>query len=260
MTAPRLHVIPATGCSLALVLRRGPSRQVASLLWDRASGAVTMGQWMKGRIYEHRSDISPDGRHLIVFAGDGQRWWTAISRAPWLRAITFLPQDHTWHGGGAFDAEGRVFFNGQAAPDVLPDKLKPAPQTAFPHGTDGFHMGGLYAARMGLRGWTDNGGESYAMTLEKQAKGGWSLRQTVALGARNRALVSIRHVLVRSGEETATDWDWAEPWNGGLQVARAGALWSVPLTETGPGESTLIHDFNTMTFEAIPAPYEGIRE
>jgi hypothetical protein len=240
------------------VLRRGPSRQVASLLWDRSSGEVTLGQWLKGRIYEHRSDLSPDGRHMIVFAGDGQRWWTAISRAPWLRALCFVPQGDTWHGGGAFDAEGRVFFNGRHAPDPLPDKLTPAAQTAFPHGTDGFHMGGLYTARMVLRGWTDTGGEGYAMALEKPAEGGWTLRQTVAQGAKDRALVSIRYALVKDGEETDTDWDWAEPWNGGLQVARAGALWSVPLTETGPGEPTLIHDFNASTFEAIAAPYEGL--
>lgn len=259
MTTPRLHVIPALGCKKALVLRRGPSRQVASLLWDRKTGEVTMGQWLKGRIYEHRSDLSPDGRHMIVFAGNGQRWWTAVSRAPYLRAVSFVAQNHTWHGGGAFDAEGRVFFNGQHPPDTMPDKLRPAAQNAFPHATDGFHMGGLYAARMVLRGWNDVGGEGYGMVLEKSAQAGWSLRQTVAQATPDRALVSTRYMLSRPEREIETDWEWAEPWRGGLQVARAGALWFMPLSSDGPGEAKMIHDFTPMTFEAIAPAYEGVR-
>lgn len=259
VTAPRLHVIPATGCKLALVLRRGPSRRVASLLWDRASGEVTLGQWLKGRIYEHRSDLSPDGRHMIVFAGDGQHWWTAISRAPFLRALSFVPQDHTWHGGGAFDADGRVFFNGRHPPDTLPDKLRPAPTNAFPHGTDGVHMGGLYAARMALRGWSDGGGEGYQQEMVKPASKGWTLRQAITLGARDRGLVSNSYTLQREDAEIPTDWEWAEPWKNGVQVASRGALWFLPLTEAGPGEPSLIHDFNAMEFAAIAAPYEGLR-
>ena len=261
MTAPRLHVIPCTGCKKALVLRRGPSRKVASLMWDRATGEVQLGQWLKGRIYEHRSDVSPDGRHTIVFAGTGQTWWTAISRAPYLRAIAYFPTDHTWHGGGAFDAEGRVFFNGFHGPDHLPDKLQAAGQTAFPHGTDGFHMGGLYAARMALRGWKNSGGEGYDMMLDKPAAGGWHVHQTVVLGAKDRGLISTRFGLSRSGggQMIETDWEWAEPWENGLQIARKGALWKVPLGEEGPGAPEMIHTFTDMSFEAIEAPYEGIR-
>jgi hypothetical protein len=59
--SPRLHVIPATGCDKALVLRRGPSGQVASLLWNRRDGSLALGQWLKGRIYEHRSICRPTG-------------------------------------------------------------------------------------------------------------------------------------------------------------------------------------------------------
>lgn len=260
MIAPRLHVIPATGCDMALVLRRGPARQVASLLWNRATGEVQLGQWLKGRIYEHRSDLSPDGRHMIIFAGTGQTWWTAISRAPYLRAITYLPCDHTWHGGGAFDAEGRVFFNGFHGPETLPDKLRNAGQTAFPHATDGFHMGGLYAARMALRGWREVGGDGYKMVLEKGLNKGWLLRQSVALGEKNRGLVSTRYVLVGPDEEVEPDWEWAEPWKAGLQIARDGALWYLPFGVDGPEDAKLIHDFSAMEFEAIEAPYEGVRE
>ncbi|WP_341862858.1 hypothetical protein [Gymnodinialimonas sp. 57CJ19] len=257
--AARLHVIPAIGCKLALVLRRGPSRHVASLLWDRASDVVKKGQWLKGRIYEHRTDLSPDGRHMIYFAGNGQRWWTALSRAPFLRAICYHPVDHTWHGGGAFDADGGVFFNGFHGPDALPDRLRLAKPGALPPATDGVHMGGLFAARMALRGWHDAGGAGYQQTMEKPVPGGWTLRQTYALGARNRGLLSNAYTLIRQGQQVATDWEWAEPWKGGLQLARAGAIWHAPLTKDGLGEARLIHDFNAMAFEPLEAPYEGIR-
>ncbi|ABD56828.1 hypothetical protein [Jannaschia sp. CCS1] len=258
MSAPRLHVIPATGCDLALVLRRGPSRQVASLLWDRRGGELRLGQWLNGRIYEFRCDLSPDGKHMIVFAGNGRKWWTAISRAPFLTALTYLPQDHTWHGGGAFDADGRVFFNGGHGPKTLPDGLQAANDAAFPHGTDGFHMGGLYAARMVLRGWHDCGGQGYDMVLEKPIAFDWTLRQTVAQGATNRGLISTQYTMCRGATEIATDWEWAEPWSEGVQIARQGGLWHVPVREDAPGTPDLICDLTDMTFEPQKAPYEGI--
>lgn len=264
MSAPRLHVIPALGCDLALVLRRGPSSQVATLLWDRGSGDVTPGQWLKGRIHEHRTDLSPDGRHMICFAGQDGRYWTAISRAPWLTALTFLPQNHAWHGGGAFTPQGRVFFNGARPPGRLPDGLRPADRAAYPHGTDGFHMGALYPAMMEARGWSIVAGARYGTVMEKPAAFGWRLRLSFEAGAANRGMVSNRYVLARGtagrgSEIDGADWEWAEPWGDGLQVARRGALWALPLGEDGPGEPELLHDFAPMRFEPRTAPYRGIR-
>jgi len=261
MTAPRLHVVTAPECAKALVLRRGPTGQVASLLWDRETGEVKLGQWLKGRVYEHRSDLSPDGRHMIYFAGTGQRWWTAISRAPWLTALFFDPQDHTWHGGGAFTQEGEVFFNGRACQDVLPEGLKPASSDAFPHGTDGFHMGGLYPAMMVCRGWRHDGGEGYKARLSKKLGHGWELVLTFAISERNRSIISNKYALSHVETDRVLShqhWEWAEPWKHGLQVAQNGALWFLPFSAGGLEEAGLIHDFRDMAFEAIKAPYEGV--
>lgn len=255
----RLHVIPAAGCDLALVLRRGPSRHVAACLWNRKHGSLELGQWLKGRIYEHRSDLSPDGRHMIIFAGNGQHWWTAISRAPYLRALAYMPVDHTWHGGGAFDDHGGVFFNGFHGPEVLPDGLRLAVPGALPAASDGVHMGGLYAARMALRGWQDASGEGYQQRLTKPTVNGWNLHQTFTLGARDRGLLSNTYTLIFKDKVIQTDWEWAEPWAHGLQVARAGAVWFFPLSKVGLGTAEMIHDFNDMEFENRKAPYEGIK-
>jgi hypothetical protein len=72
-----------------VVIRLGPSKSVATLLWDRKRNTFHMGQWLKGRIYERRCDLSPDGKHLIFFAMRGRCTspssgsWSAIPCAPW---------------------------------------------------------------------------------------------------------------------------------------------------------------------------------
>ena len=99
MTGPhpaRLHVLLARDATTAVILRRGPSRHTALVGWDRRTDRFTVGQWFYGRVYERRSDLSPDGRHLVYFAMNA-RWdarargsWTAISKAPYLKALTLL--------------------------------------------------------------------------------------------------------------------------------------------------------------------------
>ncbi|WP_227286882.1 hypothetical protein [Boseongicola sp. H5] len=260
MTAPRLHVIPAIGCHKALVLRRGPTDQVASLLWDRDSGAVALGQWLHGRIHEYRSDLSPDARHMIVFAGTGARWWTAISRAPWLTALSVRMQGDAWHGGGAFTPEGRIWLNGAEPLSDPPDGLRAAKVDAYPHATDGIHMGGLYLAMMGARGWTHAKGDACQAELVKPVADGWQVILRFEIGQKNRALISNRYVLMRSDgvEMPQPDWEWAEPWGGGLQLARDGALWFAKPGKDGLEELAQIHDFKGLKFVARPAPYAGV--
>jgi hypothetical protein len=114
----RLHVLFARGSSLALVIRRGPSKTVCTCSWDRDDDTFKVGQWMRGRIYERRCDLSPDGKHFIYFAMNG-RWnskmlgsWTAISRAPYLKALALFSKGDCWHGGGLFLSADKYWLNG----------------------------------------------------------------------------------------------------------------------------------------------------
>ncbi len=264
MPAPpaRLHVIPAIGCDKALVLRRGPTMRVASCLWDRKHGTVELGQWLQARIFEHRSDLSPDGQHMIIYARRGGRSWTAISRAPWLTALAYYPQSDTWFGGGAFTGRGDVFFNGIGASDPMPDGLRLAEPDAYPSATDGFHMGGLFAAMMQARGWQNDGGAGYDVRLSRPAPASWSLQLRFKHGFRSSALL-LDPVYCLQREDVALDcpdWEWAEPWGTGLQFASDGCLWFAQLTNSGLGDTDLIHNFNGMTFENVEAPYKGIRQ
>ena len=53
----RLHVLLTQQSDLGVVIRRGPSKWVCTLLWDRRNDEFQPGQWLKGRIYERRRDL-----------------------------------------------------------------------------------------------------------------------------------------------------------------------------------------------------------
>lgn len=113
----RLHVVLASDSPKAVVFRRGPSKHVCTFLWDRETDKFTIGQWFKGRIYERRADISPDGKYLIYFAMNG-KWgsetrgsWTVISRVPWLKAIELYSKGDCYEGGGLFLNNNTYWLN-----------------------------------------------------------------------------------------------------------------------------------------------------
>ena len=87
----RLHVILAREAPKAVIFRRGPSGRVCTLGWDLETDTFTMGQWLKGRIYEYRSDLSPDGELMIYFATDFRRPDTIRAYAEKLREEAFGP-------------------------------------------------------------------------------------------------------------------------------------------------------------------------
>lgn len=112
---PRLFVVLASRTPRAVILRRGPSNWYHVILWDTGKDTFEHGAWFRGRIYEDRCDLSPDGELLVYFALQGSRFqtsykgsWTAVSRPPWLHALALWPQGDTWGGGGAFTADRKL--------------------------------------------------------------------------------------------------------------------------------------------------------
>lgn len=77
----RIHVLLARDASVGVVIRRGPAKAVATLLWDRRTDHFRLGQWLRGRIYERRCDLSPDGEHLLYFAMNGK--WDGEAKGSW---------------------------------------------------------------------------------------------------------------------------------------------------------------------------------
>jgi hypothetical protein len=114
LMATRLYFIVARKTPVAVVFRRGPSRQVELLRWNLVTDEVQPGQWLKGRIYERRCDLAPSGDLLLYFAAKYEttlRTWTAISRVPFLTALALWPKGDAWGGGGLFSSERAIELN-----------------------------------------------------------------------------------------------------------------------------------------------------
>ncbi len=117
---PSLFVILARERNTAIIIRRGPSKWYHLIRWDTNDDVFEHGAWIKGRIYEEKCDLSPDCRYFLYFFLPGTRiddptlgtCWTAISRAPWMYALTLWPENTTYGGGGRFIDNFNVSLGG----------------------------------------------------------------------------------------------------------------------------------------------------
>lgn len=112
--AVRIHVILARASERAVVFRRGPSKRVRMLLWHTKDDEIQPGQWLRGRVYEHRCDLSPQGELLVYFAAKHKPpfgTYTAISRPPYFTALALWPKGDTWGGGGMFESDRNLRLN-----------------------------------------------------------------------------------------------------------------------------------------------------
>jgi hypothetical protein len=119
VAAPRLFVIQARDAPVAVVVRRGPASWARLTLWHTDSDAFIPGAWFRGRIYEDKCDLSPDGQLFVyaAFKGGQSRTrttdsWTAVSRPPWLHALVLWPMGTTYGGGGRFVDNRRLVLRG----------------------------------------------------------------------------------------------------------------------------------------------------
>ena len=161
---PRLALLQAQQAPIAVIFRRGPSRYVEIIRWDMTSDTFDRGHWFNGRIYDKRSDLSPDGELLVYFANKFNRHtvsdkeytyaWTAVSRVPWLTALALWPKGDCWWGGGLFTAKRSLWLNhrpDEAAPHPAhrPKGLKVEPNPGA-HGENE----PIYRRRLDRDGWT----------------------------------------------------------------------------------------------------------
>ena len=271
--APRLHIVLASASPLAVVFRRGPSKHVCTLLWDRSCDFFSMGQWLKGRIYERRSDLSPDGKYLIYFAMNG-KWkseakgsWTAISRAPYLKALVMLPKGDCWHGGGLFTGESKYWLNDGHGHAWLRNSSEVQPDTKFvPAEQCGGECPGVYYPRLIRDGWSfleckQIGHWHDVNVFQKPAGNGWLLRKLAhgQVGAGpGRGCYWDEHVLISENSSDVMrlpSWTWAEVDRNRLIWCTEGKLFAGQLKQTGFQDISELYDFNYMSFAALPAPY-----
>lgn len=273
----RVHPILARKANIAVIIRRGPSKSVCTMLWDRSRDEFKIGQWLRGRIYERRCDLSPDGKHFIYFAMNG-KWggpvkgsWTAISRTPYLKALALWPWGDCWNGGGLFLSDEKFWrnagYHSEETDTVRMLRKNLVEERSYPFDQAyGGECPGVYYLRLQRDGWMRVRVESpsahdQVTVFEKSLPKGWLLEKS--------AHASIHHP-VGSGcyydthrllhPESGTilnhpDWEWAELDRKRLVWVSKGVLHAAKIHGKGLGEAKALHDFNDMKFEAIPAPY-----
>lgn len=269
----RLHVLLARDSKAAVVIRRGPTRHTAVIGWDRKTDKFKLGQWLYGRIYERRADLSPDGKHLIYFAMNG-RWdssvkgsWSAISRAPYLKAISLFPKGDCWHGGGLFKSDTDYWLNDGYGHEVREEDRHLKRAFEYPwHEQYGGECLGVYYIRLQRDGWkmqhTAPHGKGGAISIfEKRISDHWALRKFAHATLEHpvgRGVYFDTHELVntRTGEAVPKEqWEWAEVDGGRLIWAENGRLYAGRIGPKGLGGEKMLVDFTPMKFEKIAAPY-----
>lgn len=269
----RVHIILARKAKTAIVIRRGPADLVCTLQWDRSQDTFRVGQWLRGRIYERRCDLSPDGTHFIYFAMNG-RWrsetkgsWSAISKAPYLKAIGLWANGSCWNGGGLFMTDRTYWLNafpfGHEAMQN-PTGLKESSRPPFHEGYGG-ECPGVYYIRLQRDGWCLTGhrheaGDSHTI-FEKTLPKGWILRKTAHETVNPPAGAGCyydTHEIVHSERDEVMecrDWDWADLDGDRVVWVSKGVLYASRLTSTGLRAERALYDFNPLEFERRLAPY-----
>lgn len=244
---PRLSVLLAADAPVGVVLRRGPSKLVRIFVWNRENDKFKPGSWFKGRIYAQRSDISPDGRHLIYFALGGVAWaipatrgtWTAISQLPSLKASALWGQGDTWSGGGFFLSNDTFCLHVDDQTFLIRDHSGLRKEIYGPHLR--------FRSREERDGWRRTG-DTDRPVIEKTIRNGWILRK---LGWRAQGGYELEQP-----EECRLRfplWEWAEWDRKRLVWAENGCLRSARIGSHKLGPIRTLYDFNTMASRSLVA-------
>ena len=280
----RLYFIISRTSPKAVVFRRGPSKRVCIISWNLKDDSFEPGQWFKGRIYERRCDLSPDGKYLGYFAATYKEpllSWTAISKPPYLTALALWPKGDGWGGGGLFKNQQEFLLNHKPdeedlhADFSLPKNLNINSFGEYAgHGEDD----PIHHTRLLRDGWImkskgkkavpkfntdvtwdyskdpviyEKVNKNNSLKLQMQIKG---------LHKRGGSWYLIDHFLYNNKNNSPlslTDTDWAD-WdhNGDLVYAQDGKLFRVKIESASIESSSTrkIADFSQMKFEEVIAP------
>ena len=272
MASPsRLFVYLARRAPIGVVLRRGPSDWARLSLWHTDTDRIEHGQWIKGRIYERRSDLSADGRLFAAFVRqsggrnpDGADSWIALSRPPYFTALAVWYVGGTYYTGAFFPEDDTLWlgFMKEAPPDVgaKPPSLRIAPPQPIPYidGTGEWTDRTVHFNRLLRDGWRLIDKESHATVWERpHPSAPMTLSMVHVFEDFNRfgGPYSVDYTVTadgtahRLGKATWADWDH----RGRLVAARDGQLceWNASRGWT------VLEDFNGQKPDPQPAPAEA---
>jgi hypothetical protein len=287
----RLFILLAPEAPVGVVIRRGPSSQVLLIKWDLEKDTFEQGQWLKGRVYERRCDLSHDGELLLYFASDQRRAipsWTAVSRPPYFTALALWPKSNTYGGGGFFESRTKILLDHQEW-----EESQVAEGFSTPNwlgvgllgrrgGWEDFDLSSPWSLRLQRDGWklmqhptTTKDEFGVRMKLELDPAFVWQKAHPIrsndfaiqmsilGIGGQNRPSVVTEHRLAGKdgylGQIGESEWaDWAQ--NGDFLFAQSGCLFRLRCENGRFGpieESEQIADFNGLEFRRCEAPEDA---
>ncbi len=270
----RLHVLVARNGSNAIVIRRGPSKQVCTFNWDRMTNIFSQGQWLKkAKICERRSDISANGKFWIYFALDG-RWdsktkgsYTVVAKTPWLKALTLYAKGDGWNGGGLFSYDNVYWLNdGYGHEKLQQSNLVKRNGDYIPKNDYGGECLHVYYNRLQRDGWElvntiKKDKLKHDAIFERSVTRDWVLRKICHESTNTpvgKGCYWDEHELINKHGDTISqpDWEWAEWMDNAIMFAEFGKLYKLIIKNTHELKSPeLIHDFNDYKFKELLAPY-----
>ncbi len=236
-----LSVIRAAEVPLAVIFRRGPTKQVRMIRWDMRTDDFQRGQWLAGRVYPMRCDVSADGKYVIYAGMRRGDEWRAIAKLPYFTPLA------VWDGP---NAGGWASTTDLALPSWVV-------ATWPPH-------------RANRDGWAPAGEEAapFRDTKPHATLPALSLQRRDATPVMDGyASWTDRHSHVFQLFDHRSDVfydlgtaDWAD-WHpsGDVAIARDGAITRIPIVKRAPGTHRVIADFSGETFERIKPPADATR-
>lgn len=275
----RLHAFLARDVPHAIILRRGPSDWVQSVLWHTDSDQFEPGQWFHGSINPYwGADLSPNGRLFVYMARKFNRRtladaeytsaWTAISRPPYLTALALWPEavqrgeggpfKYANGGGGFFRDDNTVVLYRSSLihhPDHPPVgvtvelstdlSLQPWLERLTRNGWELIHEGFQHPATATT--------PTYRTPNILQRSGPQLAQRLVLMRQRFQPPVYQLHDSTHNGSRLLAAATWADWDQGGRLVwAAAGRLYAAP--DGDPDHAEVLADFNAHLPEACIAP------
>jgi hypothetical protein len=287
-----LHAILATASSGAILLKRGPGSQTRTIGWDRRKDTFTKGQCVRREIEYYFTDLSPDGRFFLHYVHSHGQWYEhpiyrAISRAPWLKALTFWGSSSGEYGPGTalfFQERGttRIRAHLLSSPEWDHLKIPVIPyDTETPEWRTVLHPESTFFTRLQRDGWVartawercspaeaegeatwKKGEVPLRIVFEKLLPFGHSLHQTHWCGShrdpnRGSSWESFAIVSPDGSRTRYPSWEWADvdPTRGRVVWAEDGVLSAATVSPAGLNAERPLLDTRAMTFERLLAPY-----
>ncbi|HHG86063.1 MAG TPA: hypothetical protein ENJ82_15045 [Bacteroidetes bacterium] len=264
---PRLHILSRPGLGHGLIVRRGPGKRVGFFGFDFAKQVVTEGQWLKGRIYERRCDLSEDGKYIIYFAANHKPYnvtggsWTAVSRFPYLKALDLWGKGDSYNGGGLFLSADEYLLN-----EKFPHKeIQKTSPFKVSRGKVACKIGnneclGVYFPKLMRDGWQHIDKEGSSQIFQKNYKN-WRIRKRCDFGLENPIGVGSyfdENMLINQASEVVLNPkpdNWMDFKQNKVWWTEEGLIKCANLEGERISQVTIAADMRAYSYRRILAPY-----